>query len=260
MNIFLKELSINKKSLFLWSLVLILFNVITMYFYPVIASNPSKNTLGITKIFILDEIDLSDIFQYFRSQGYIYITLFGSIYITMLSAGMLSKEETNKSIDFLLARPVSRKGIVTAKIFAIFTYTLIFNLLFSLSNFIIFEYVKKSPFNLNIFIFMSIGPFLLHLTFASIGLMFSIFVNKEKAIFSLSIGIVMGSFFLKVLSAMVKQLSILRYFSPFKYVDPYDILRDGTISLRYFSIMLTIIVICVYITYILYDRKNLSVR
>lgn len=61
-----------------------------------------------------DDISFAEVLDFFT---YVipYITLFASIYAMLLGAGILSKEEDEKTIDFLLAKPVTRSAILSQK-------------------------------------------------------------------------------------------------------------------------------------------------
>ncbi|MFL6561849.1 MAG: ABC transporter permease subunit [Bacillus sp. (in: firmicutes)] len=52
---------------------------------------------------------------------YIYLLLMATIHATMLGASIIAKEERGKKAEFLFVKPVSRNGIITAKLLVAFT-------------------------------------------------------------------------------------------------------------------------------------------
>lgn len=62
------------------------------------------------KIFGVEKIDFSDILHFFAMQGQIWIFLFATFYLTKLSSSMFVKEEHDKTAEFVLSRPISRKN------------------------------------------------------------------------------------------------------------------------------------------------------
>lgn len=177
----------------------------------------------------------------------------------LLGAGILSKEESDKTIEFLLAKPLTRNRIVTSKVCCVLVYIVLFNVLYTISNYIMFEIVKREAYDFTAFLMISLGPLLLHLTFASIGLLISIFIVKTKSVFPLSLGIILSMFFIGIASTLSEKTQDLKYITPFKYVDSGDLILDKRIEGVYLVIMLVVVVVCISMTYILYNRKNIAV-
>ena len=264
MIIFIRELKRNRKSFIIWTASLVLFNIMMMSFFPSIADNTKMYDemikgfpKGMIEAFGLDKISMSTILGFFGTECYIFITIFGSIYAMLLGASILSKEEGDKTIEFLLAKPVTRSTIVTAKAANIFFYITLFNLIFSFVNFLMFEAVKREEYSIEAFLLLSIGPWLLHLTFAAIGLLISVFVVKAKSVYPVSIGFVLVMYFISVMSSISDKLTNLKYFTPFKYVDSPDIIVNERIEPIYLIIMFAIITVSTAATYVLYNRKNM---
>ncbi|HHV96612.1 MAG TPA: ABC transporter permease subunit [Clostridiaceae bacterium] len=264
MIIFIRELKRNRKSFIIWTASLVLFNIMIMSLFPSIADNTKmydemikEFPKGIIEVFGLDKISMFTILGFFGTESYLFITLFGSIYAMLLGASILSKEESEKTIEFLLAKPVTRSTIVTAKAANVFFYITLFNLIFSFTNYLMFEAVKKEEYSLKALLMLSAGPWLLHLTFAAIGLLISVFVVKAKSVYPVSIGFVLVMYFINVMSSISEKLTNLKYFTPFKYVDAPDIIINEKIEPIYLIIMLIIITVSIAATYVLYNRKNM---
>jgi len=120
-----------------------------------------------------------------------------------------------------------------------------------------FEAVKREEYSIEAFLLLSIGPWLLHLTFAAIGLLISVFVVKAKSVYPVSIGFVLVMYFISVMSSISDKLTNLKYFTPFKYVDSPDIIVNERIEPIYLIIMFAIITVSTAATYVLYNRKNM---
>ncbi len=266
MIIFIRELVRNRKGFIIWTASLVLFNVMMIAFFPSIADNAKMyNEMlkgfpkGMISAFGLDKISMSTILGFFGTECYIFITLCGSIYAMLLGASILSKEEGEKTIEFLMAKPVTRNVIVTAKAVNVFFYILLFNIIFSLTNFLMIETVKREDYSMKVFLLLSAGPLLIHWTFAAIGLFISIFVVKAKSVYPISIGLVLGMYFLSIISSISEKLTDLKYFTPFKYVDAPNIILDERIEPIYLVIMLGVMTVSIAATYVLYNRKNITI-
>ena len=209
------------------------------------------------KIFGIDRLDITKILHFFGMEVYLFITLLGSIYSMVLGSGIISKEEDDKTIEFLLAKPVSREKIVTSKALSVLSYILFFNVILFIADFGILEAFKTDEFNIKIFILLSISAFLLHLTFAALGLFISVFITKARTLMSVSLGVVIGTYFLGLVSSLSDRLDILKYISPFEYVNAIEIITNTKIDYKYIIIMVSIICVSVIGTYFFYHRKDI---
>ncbi|WP_425449662.1 ABC transporter permease subunit [Dethiothermospora halolimnae] len=266
MNIYLRELKRNRKSLIIWSIIMIGLIVLMMSVYPSVARDSQNMEQMIesmpqafSTIFGLDKLSLSDIFGYYSMEGYLFVTLMGSIYAIMLSAGILSKEESDKTVEFLLSKPITRREVVTSKLLVYLTNIIIFNVVMTITLFISFQMTKTEDFSMKLFWLISVAPLLLHLTFGAIGFLISVFITKGKKILPVSLGIVLITFFFSIIANISDKLEGIKYLTPFKYVEASDIILNERIDLKYIMIMVLINVICVGMTYVFYNKKDISV-
>lgn len=266
MNLYLRELKRNSKSLIIWSVVLMALIVMMMSMFPSI----SKDSENINKLlesypkelldaFNMGEIDFGDVFGYYSIEGYLFLTLFGSIYAILLSSGILSKEQGDKTIEFLLSKPILRKEIITSKLACFITNILIFNVLLSLSLFFSVKIFDDNEFNTKIFFLLSIAPLLLHLTFGTLGFFISLFMKKSRQILSISLGMVLSMYFLSIIANISDKLEFLKYFTPFEYVNSANIINDEKIKGIYLLIFLIVNVLSIFMTYLVYQKKDITV-
>ena len=252
MLIFIRELKRNRKSFIIWTASLVLFDILMMSFFQSIADNTKMYDemvkgfpKGMIEAFGLDKISMSTILGFFGTECYIFITLFGSIYAMLLGASILSKEEGEKTIEFLLAKPVTRSTIVTAKMANAFFYITLFNIIFAFVNFLMFETVKIEEYSKKAFLLLSIGPLLLHLTFVAIGLRYFCLHHKGKVSLSVFNWFVLVMYFISIMSSISEKLTNLKYFTPFKYVDTPDIITNERIEPIYLVIVFAIITVSI---------------
>ncbi len=89
-------------------------------------------------------------------------------------------------------------------------------------------------------------------------LLLSIFIVKAKAVYPLSIGVVLGLYFISIASALTDKLDSLKYFTPFKYFDAADLILDEKFKGLYLFITFSVIILTTVFTYIFYNRKNIT--
>lgn len=263
--IFKREFLINKKALLIWIVVLGGLIFLMLSLYPEFAKQ--KESLdkllkiypeALLKAFDINRLSYSSILGFYAIEGYMIITLFGSIYSVILASNILSKEENEKTIEFLLSKPISRAQIVSQKLLAILVNIFILNAIISVLVFIGFK-MSDSTFNIKTLALISLAPFLLHLTFALVAYFISTVVKKSRNILSISLGIVLVAYFFNVLSKISDKFENLKYITPFEYVNAADIVTSNSIKPLYLVIMFSVMIVSIILTYIVYQRKDITV-
>jgi ABC-2 type transport system permease protein len=209
--------------------------------------------------FGFDRLKMADPMGFYGTQVYIFITLFGSIYAMLLFISVLSREESERTAEFLLTRPVTRRKVLIAKTLAAFTNITIFNLAFGICNLILFDSYARGEYDVDILILLIIGPYLMHLLYGAIGLLISVFVVKARAVYPISIGVVLGTYFASVVSTLSDTAKDLKYLTPFKYFDAADIITDQRIASLSLIVLGVTLVIAIGGALIFYSRKDIAV-
>ena len=264
-NILYREIKKNSKSFFIWLLALVAINAFMLSAFSTVAET-AKNTEAMLsqypeafiKAMSLDKFDMTNILHYYASRSYLLVTLFGSIYAVMLSACILSKEESDRTIEFLVSKPVTRKEIVSAKYLCVVMNITLFNILFSAFNYVFMQIFKISDFDIKPFLLVSIGCFLIHMIFASVGYLLSVFITKTKAIISVGFGIVFITYFFSIMASVVENMSFIKYLSPFSYYNADDLVVNATLNSTYLIISVVVIALSVGLTYVFYSRKDIT--
>ena len=268
MIIFKREWKRNLKSLLIWSAAIALLVFLMMSLYQSFAEGFGDISIkelmeaypeGLKAAFGLNTLDMSDLMGFYGVEAYLMVTLFGAIFAMLLSSSIIAKEENEKTIEFLLAKPVKRTEILTSKIGLTVFNIFLFNLINTLVTFTAFEIYKTTDYDKSTFFILMLAPMLLHLTFAAIGLLVSVFITKTKAIYPISIGIVLITYFMSIIANIAEKLEFLKHFSPFSYVDAADIIVNGKIQLNYLLVMLFTIVIGIGLTFLFYNKKDITV-
>ncbi len=265
-NLYLRELNRNKKGLFIWSAIIIGLVVMVMAIYPSIAEEAEiyeRMIETMPKAFSamlgLNELSMSDIFGYHAIEGFLMVTLLGSIYVMILSSGILSKEEGDKTVEFLLSKPISRREVATSKLLCYLTNIFILNIVVSIVLFISFKMVSKESFSMKTFILICLAPLFLQLTFSAIGFLISVFITKSKKVMPVSLGVVLVTYFLGLFSGLSDKLEFLKYLSPFKYFEAKDIIQNNQIDMKSIIFMIAVNVVCIGLAYAIYERKDITV-
>ena len=163
---------------------------------------------------------LTNVLGFYCTRNAMFIQILGSFFSIMLASRILAQEEREKSAEFLLSKPVTRREILFSKLAVYFTYMLILNAVIVLVGYISLELFKSgTEYKLASFLVHSTYSFLLMLTFGAIGLFLSLLIKRGRPTTNASIGIVMGAYFFDALSKVTPTADKLGYISPFKFID-----------------------------------------
>lgn len=264
MVIFLRELKRNRKAFITWTASLVAANVMMLMFFPYfdIQMNALDEMLkqmpeGMISAMNLDIIDFTKILSYF-SYVFQYIMLFSAIYAMQFGAGILSREESERTVEFLMAKPIKRSEVVASKMLCLLGYFALFNIIFVVADYLTIIAITNQSFSIEAFMLMHLGQLLLQLVFAAIGLLISVFVVKAAIILPLSIGVVLGTYFISIASGVSEKLANLKYITPFEYVTPADIMRATSIEPVYLIIICAVTIVSIAGTYVFYNRKDIA--
>ncbi|GMB08111.1 ABC-2 type transport system permease protein [Thermolongibacillus altinsuensis] len=264
--IFKREFKRNIKSLIIWSIVLGSLILLTLSIFPQFAEQQKEMTKlleslpeSMIKAFGLDQLNIGDLMGYYGVRVYAMTTLLGSIYSAILASNILAKEENEKTIEFLLSKPITRSQIVTEKLFVVLVNIFILNGVSTIASIIGFQFTKDQEVPTDTFTLLIVAAILLHLTFAALAFMLSSIMKKTRNILSVSLGVVLVTYFMNILSGISEDIEFLKYFSPFKYVDPAPIINDNAIEPLYIFVMAAVILISIVMAYMVYRKKDIAV-
>ncbi|WP_423407873.1 ABC transporter permease subunit [Heyndrickxia sp. MSNUG] len=265
MNIFKMEMKANRKSLIIWSIGVIFMVASGMGKYASLGSSgQSMNALmadmpkSLKAIMGIGSFDLSSPIGYY-GMLFLYLAVMAAIHAAMLGANIISKEERDKTVEFLLVKPISRNYMITSKLAAALMNIIIINLVTLASSIgMVQKYADGENVTGDITMLM-IGMFILQLIFLVVGsAVAAILINAKKAN-SLSTGILLIFFILSIAIDMNEKLEGLKYFTPFKYYDAKNILNDGRFEFLYLAISFMLILVLLAATYIFYRKRDMNV-
>ena len=123
MNIFLRELKANFKSLLIWSGIILLLIVIAVGKFAAFAGDPEMLKMldtmppALLDTFGMRAFNLTTLTGFYGVM-FIYFGLMGAIAAALWGSDSISKEERDKTVELALVLPVSRSQVVTAKALA----------------------------------------------------------------------------------------------------------------------------------------------
>lgn len=255
MNILKTELRANLKSLFIWSGSMVFLIYAGMLKY----SGFSRAGAGVNElfeqfppamrsIFGLSGLDISSIAGFY-AVFYLYFMLLAGVHAVMLGAVIISKEERDKTADFLFSKPVTRSQIITSKFFALLINIVIFNLVTLLASILFVEMFNAGESITDKILQLMLSLFMIQLIFASLGAAIAAVSSNIKQATSLSAAILLTAFFLSVAIDLYSRIEFLKYFTPFKYFPAADLIQTGHYSPSFILLSLLFITLFTGVTY-----------
>lgn len=264
MNIIIHEFKANFIALILWTFSLISIIFLVSFEFEIFQGNLE-----------IQEFMDSPLFQQFYGalgagnvnimtpEGFlsllsIYIYLPLAIHAGLLGAGIISKEEKNKTAEYLFTLPVSRKRILAAKFIAGFVYIALANILVIGSAMLIFGRFETSDTYYMFLRNLGIGVFLIQLIFYSIGLGLASTLKDYKKSGSITVGLLLGTYMINVLSNMVEEANFLRFFTPFRFFAAPEMVKNEW-SFIYFLLSFIIIGAGIASLFHFYRKRDLYI-
>ncbi|WP_053365810.1 ABC transporter permease subunit [Bacillus sp. FJAT-27245] len=264
MNIVFRELKAHRKSLIFWCLGVIMMVVSGMGKYGAMSgSGQSMNELmegmpkGLQAVFGVGGLDLSSVMGYYGIL-YLYIAIMVAIHAVMLGATIIAKEERDKTAEFLFTKPVSRRKVISGKLFAAFVQVAIINLVAYLSSLLSVSRYDAGPQVKGDIATLMIGIFLFQLIFLSIGAATGAVQKRAGKAGATAAAIMLATFILSVAIDMNEKMEPLKYFTPFKYFEAKELLFGGGISGTFLLISAAIAALLTAVTYISYQKRDLN--
>lgn len=265
MNIFFREMRANRKSLIIWSVGVFLMVASGMSKYTSLSgSGQSMNELMADMPKSLQAIMGTGVLDLSKASGYygvvfLYLVMMATIHAVMLGASILSKEERDKTSEFLFVKPVSRTEIISYKLAAALTNIITFNLVTLVSSLLIVRHFSNGEEGITGDIsLLMIGMLMLQLLFMTIGSGMAALLSNPKKASSLSTGILLLTFILSIAIDLNEKLEVLKYLTPFKYFEAKNIMYGGGFDGVFVSLTLVFIVILSIVTYVFFQRRDLK--
>lgn len=190
---------------------------------------------------------------------FLYLAVMGAIHAAMLGSNIIAKEERDKTVEFLLVKPVSRTRMITFKLLAALVNILIFNIVTFASS---VGMVQKYGEGVNVtgdITMLMIGMFILQLIFLVIGTAIAAIYKNAKKATSLATGILLILFILSIAIDMNEKLDGLKFLTPFKYYDAKLVLEEGGFEPLYLTLSALLLLGFTIVTYVFYRKRDMNV-
>lgn len=262
MNMFLHELRENRRPMIIWTFSLVAVTVLFFSMYPSIEKdgdqfikvlhNYPEGVLKALGVQINSITSLLGFYSYF----FLYIMLCGAIQAMNLGTGILSKEVSGKTAEFILTKPVTRVKIMISKLFAVLAILVITNLVFVAVSYMMAKAVAVEDFDMGAFFLISAANLFVQLIFAALGFFVSALFTKIRSVLPVSLSTVFAFFIISMFGSAIGD-EASRYLTPFKYVDLPYIMKHSAYEPLYLGMGAALIAVAVGAGCLLFVKKDI---
>jgi ABC-2 type transport system permease protein len=265
MNIFKREWKAYRKSLIFWSIGMLFMVAAGMgKFTAYSGAGQSMNQLltsmpkTLQAVFGMTGLDLT------KASGFygvllLYLLLMATIHAALTGAGIIAKEEEEKTAEFLFVKPVSRVRVITAKLLAALVSIIVLNLVtLGCSLAIVGKYSNGEAVN-GVILKLMLGMLILQLIFMALGAGIAAISKNPRIAGSAATGVLLLTYLLSVMVDLNSKLDKLRYLTPFKYFDAQTMLVGKGFQAVYIVLSAAIIAVLIGATYLFYNRRDLHI-
>ncbi len=264
MNLFFHELKRNRTALIIWSVCIILLMVISMVKYEGISTtgdeiNELMDSLpeALKVAMGLNAFNLTQVDGYYGVM-FIYFVMLSTIHATMLGASIISKEERDKTTEFLIPKPRKRSQILTAKLSAALVNVVIFNIVTTISSVIGIAVYNKGESITNEILVLMLAMFILQVIYMCFGAFLAAILKNAKTSASIATGVLLVTYFMSMLIDINRDLRFLEFLTPYKYFEAKYLMFGETFKTS--SLLLSGAMITIFLvgTYFFYERRDLT--
>lgn len=254
------ELRQGKNSFLIWTASIGFLLATCIFLFPEMkgqmdsVSDVFASMGSFTQAFGMDRLNFGTLIGFYAVECGNVLGLGGAFFAALCAVGILSKEEKDKTSEFLLTHPVSRSRIVTQKLIAVFVQITAMNIIiYAVSIGSIVAVGEEIP--LKEISLLHLAYYLLQLELAGICFGISAFLKKGSA--GIGLGIATLMYFLNLIANIADVAEFLKYITPFGYCEGSDIVSNGSLNGTLVAIGAAMGIGGIAIAYLKYTKKDI---
>ncbi|MDW7730327.1 MAG: ABC transporter permease subunit [Bacillota bacterium] len=262
--IVLKELKLGRRSLTVWLAITFITATLGALEYEMVSTNAELVTQGIDAMarivrvmFGIDGVSLTTALDYYLVM-YFWYALIAYAHAVSVGSSLLSKEERDKTAEYLYTKPYSRGAIINAKlVVGIINVAAMALLIWLTSVFILVPLTNGREIMPEIAI-TTIGLFLTQLLFLTLGLLCSTLVRNSRKAVSTGFYLLLATYLIAVAIEYLGTVDYLSFLTPFHYFNALVVVKQG-ISPLFLLLFAIISALSISFSHRLYNTRDLLI-
>lgn len=207
-----------------------------------------------TEAFGMDRLNFGTLIGFYAVECGNVLGLGGAFYASLCAVNILSKEEKNRTAEFLLTHPIRRCRLITEKLIAVWIQITAMNLIvYTLSVCSIAAVGETVPWKeLSL---IHAAYYLLQIELAGICSGISAFMRKGSV--GVGLGIAAMMYVLNLIANIAESAEFLKYITPFGYCEGADIVKDKALNGAMVAVGMIFCAIGITAAYVKYTGKDI---
>jgi len=200
-----------------------------------------------------------DVFSFggFFGLTQVYLSIVVAIFGALWGLRAVGREKTDKCMDFIVSKPVSRIGLFWAKSAAVLTGVVVSTGVFIGTVLAIRSGVEAPLPDAGRLVVAALGIGGLQLIFVGFGILIAVLAPHLRSATGIASGLGVFGFILSTLPALVED-DKFKVVSPFSYFDARSMIADGTFDGGHVAIACSLIVLSFAVACVLYVRSDVK--
>ncbi|RDI90671.1 hypothetical protein Ob7_08132 [Thermosipho africanus Ob7] len=265
MLILKKELRSNIKLFIIWAFVLFLFSYMIAPFIDTVMKDSEEMINFIkslpkfmVKIFNISENSITPE-GFFGMKIMMMAQIFAGVFSIILASNLFANEFENKTIEYLLVKPISRKKIYLEKLIAILIFYTLFFLIFCTSVLALFKVYVSYEYSPYILFGYSLYLYVIEIFFGCLTIFLSVIFQKTILSISLSLSTFILMYIIDILGSANEKISFLRYLSIFKYISIGDTINNNVVYINNSIILILLGFVISLFGLKIFTRKDVNI-
>lgn len=261
MTIVKHELKQGRLSFAVWTGAIAFLLVVCIFLFPDMKGeiNAVGNIFAamgsFAAAFGMDRLNFGALTGFYAIECGNVLGLGGAFFASLIGAAVLSKEEKDRTAEFLLMHPISRVRVITEKLAAVLVQILVMNaIILALSCISIKLIGEEIPWKE--ILLLHLAYFLMQVELACICFGISAFLRRGSV--GIGLGLAAFMYFLNLIANMTERVEFLKYITPFGYCEGADIVSDGRLNGALVALGMIYGAAGILAAYIKYTRKDIA--
>ena len=261
MKIFFQELKLGRKTLIIWTASIIGSLLVCIWMFPQMKGELGPDgdlfaNLGkFTAAFGMDRLNFGTMIGFYGIECGNILGMGGGMFAALLGISMLSKEEKDRTAEFLLTHPVSRLRVLNEKLAAVMAQIIIMNVAITLSSVLgILSVGEVVPVKELLLIHVSF--LILQIEIAALCYCLSAFLKRGNI--GMGIGFALLFYFMNIIANISDNAEFLKYITPYAYCEAADIVNEKVLDGTLIILGIAYTAVALAVGYRKYLRKDIA--
>ncbi|MGN0716072.1 MAG: ABC transporter permease subunit, partial [Anaerovoracaceae bacterium] len=208
-----------------------------------------------TAAFGMDRLSFGTLTGFYAIECGNILGLGGAFYAALTGITALAKEEKEHTAEFLLTHPITRTGIVSAKLASVLLQITVMNVLILAISLVSILFIDEEIPWKELLLF-HLAYYLLQIEIG--GICFGISAFLRRGGLGIGLGLACLLYFLNLIANISESAEFLKYITPFGYADGADIVTEEALNGPMVAVGMCMAVIGIAAAHWKYSRKDIQ--